>query len=232
MQYKALIFDLDDTLFDFGTSEAIGLEHVYNVHFSAHIEKGPYLDTYHVINKDLWGKVDLGQLSPVDVKLLRFQQLAEKNGLKIDHMAASMAYDTVMSESVIWLEGAEEAVEIFKPHFKLGIISNSVNAIQVGKCHRAGVYRWCQCVLISEQVGLAKPDPRIFRLACERLGVQPSETLMIGDSLSADYQGAMNVGMDFCWVNPEQKPLPAKYSKPKFEVMRVGELPELLGLTH
>lgn len=232
MQYKAIIFDLDDTLFDFGASEIIGLEQVYHVHFAGHIEQGTYTDHYHAINKDLWGKVDLGQLTPKEIKFMRFQQLVERSGLKsVDHMAASLAYETALSESVIWLEGAEEAIEIFKKHAKLGIITNSLTGIQVGKCHRAGVYRWCQCVLISEQVGMAKPDPRIFKLACDNLGVKPSETLMVGDSLSADYQGAMNVGMDFCWVNPEQKPLPEKYPKPKFEVKLVGELPNLLGLS-
>jgi FMN phosphatase YigB (HAD superfamily) len=83
-------------------------------------------------------------------------------------------------------------------------------------------------VIISEQAGMSKPDPRIFKLASERLGVEASKTLMVGDSLTSDFRGALNAGMDFCWVNPAKKPLPEGWPTPKFIVERVAELPALL----
>jgi 2-haloacid dehalogenase/putative hydrolase of the HAD superfamily len=232
MTYRALIFDLDDTLFDFTVSEHIGLEHVYHMHFSGHIERAPYTDLYHAINKDLWGRVDLGELTPAQVKNLRFQQLVEKLGVDVDHLTVATTYETSLSESVIWLEGAERAIDILKRRYKLGIITNGLTNVQTAKCHLAGVFRWCQCVIISEQVALAKPDKRIFELTCERMGIEPHEALMVGDSLTADFRGALNVGMDFCWVNPARLPLPEKYPQPKFIVELVAELPKLLGIVN
>ena len=65
-------------------------------------------------------------------------------------------------------------------------------------------------VVISEEVGVAKPDPAYFDIVFERMGwPERARTLVVGDSLSSDIQGAANYGIDACWFNPAQKPRPA-----------------------
>jgi len=77
-------------------------------------------------------------------------------------------------------------------------------------------------------VGVAKPDPRIFRPALDKLGVEASEVLFVGDSVTSDMAAARNAGMDFCWLNPGGAPVPAGHA-PAFIVRELAEIPGLTG---
>jgi putative hydrolase of the HAD superfamily len=91
------------------------------------------------------------------------------------------------------------------------------------KVEAMGLTSLLEVMVISEEVGIKKPDPRIFRMALDRLGVDASEAVFVGDNLELDIAGARGVGMRALWLNPDGKEVPAG-------VEMVGSLGEILAL--
>lgn len=228
MTYKAIIFDLDNTLFDFDAAECHGLGLVYQAHFADHVPLQAYHDGFHQINRGLWGQVSDGKISASDLGERRWRDVINHLGVDVQFSQVRQDYQQALANHIDWIDGAQEAVEQLKQHFKLGVITNGLGEVQEKKCDKACIDRWSSSTIISGVFGIAKPDVRIFEHAFAELQVSAKEALMVGDSLTSDYQGALNVGMDFCWINPQGADLPAEYPEPKFTVKTVAELPGLL----
>jgi putative hydrolase of the HAD superfamily len=92
---------------------------------------------------------------------------------------------------------------------KLGVISNGSTDSQNTKLEVMGIRPLFSVVLISEEVGIRKPDPRIFRMGLEKLAVNASEAIFIGDNPVLDVAGAMAVGIRAVWLNCDGVPPPA-----------------------
>jgi putative hydrolase of the HAD superfamily len=127
------------------------------------------------------------------------------------------------------VQGARFLTRSLARRFQLGIVSNGLADVQYQKLKTLGFWHLFGCVVISEDVGLAKPDPRIFWRAAELLGRQPRECLHIGDSYEKDVVGARRAGMRVCWFNPSGlRPVQAD-SEPDFEVRALGGIPGILN---
>lgn len=229
MTYKTLLFDLDDTLLDFAQSEHFSLNKLYHDYFSVHVDNAIFTEKYHRINKKLWSLVELGETTAAEVKLDRFRLLTEALNSTIDYRKLATAYEGSLGEQCGWLVGAEEALTTLKNHYQIGIITNGLTSVQTKKYTALELHRFCECYLISEAVGIAKPDKEIFTLALEHFKSASHETLMIGDSLASDYQGALNADIDFCWINSKQRSLPTNLPPPKHTIGSVAELPSLIA---
>jgi putative hydrolase of the HAD superfamily len=101
------------------------------------------------------------------------------------------------------IDGAEEVLVKLRPDFGLAIITNGLKDVQRPRFARSSIGKYFDVLIISEEVGAAKPDPAIFDFAFELIG-QPSRTevLIIGDSLTSDMAGGAGYGIDTCWFNP------------------------------
>lgn len=111
---------------------------------------------------------------------------------------------------------------------KLAIVTNGVSESHTGKLARLGLGHFFETVLMPDLTGFAKPDPRQFHLACQRLGVEPEHTAHVGDSLVSDVGGAVGAGLTAVWFNPEQKARPDTAARPHFTITRLSELLLLL----
>lgn len=227
MTYQALLFDLDNTLLDFTASENVGLERLYLKFFKAHMQEKTFYEHYHAVNAALWQQVEVGALMPSDVRKRRFLSLAETANELCPNELGEF-YEHHLGRSAPWFEGVEEVIHRLRESHQIGIVTNGFSMVQAVKYELSGLKNWCDCFVVSETVGLSKPDPRIFEMALMQLGALADHTLMVGDSLNSDYRGAMNANLDFCWVNPAQKPLPAGFDTPRFTVQSVVELGGLL----
>jgi putative hydrolase of the HAD superfamily len=108
---------------------------------------------------------------------------------------------------------------------RLGLVTNGVSESHTGKLARLELGHYFDTVLMPDQTGFAKPDPRQFHLACQRLGVLPAHTLHVGDSLVSDVGGARGAGLRAVWYNPTSKPLPESAAEPHHTI---GSLAALL----
>lgn len=227
MHYTALLFDLDDTLLDFKTAENSSLDKTYDAYFSPHCEREQYKHTFRRINVALWDLVHQGRMHPRQVGSERFLQLMKELKIQLNIKEVSGYYESVLGGEVIWFPRVAETLDRLKKKYKMGIITNGLTTVQEKKYQLSGLKKWFSCFLISEKVGLAKPDRRIFDLACASLAEDPQNILMIGDSLASDYRGALNTGIDFCWVNPAEAPLPSGWPPPQYVIKSVSELTRL-----
>ena len=201
MRYTTILFDLDHTLFDFDASEAAA--------FASTLEKAGisspngHYETFAAINVELWAEVELGELTPNEVRTLRFEQLLERTAINAD--SAVMADDYVYGLGTFGnlFPGARDLLEALSPVATLALVSNGIGEVQRARIARLGLERYFDAIVISGEVGTAKPGIDIFHIVFEGLHhPDRATTLMIGDSLTSDIAGGINYGIDTCWYTP------------------------------
>lgn len=227
-QYDAILFDLDDTILDFAASEIHALDFLHTYHFGSYIAKEEFVAVFRRINKELWDEVNRNLLHPSVLKVKRFEMLLEEMGVSFNIEEIRALYETHLASTIFWLEGAEKALLSLRKIFKMGIITNGLSSVQNKKYELMKGDELFDCFLISEEVGFSKPHPRIFEMAIEKMGVSKEKILMVGDSLDSDYKGALNAGIDFCWVIDPRTYEPQDHH-PVFKVSSLLELENTLG---
>jgi putative hydrolase of the HAD superfamily len=106
------------------------------------------------------------------------------------------------------LDGAIDLLVALRPHVRIGIVSNNLLDEQREKLALCGFEPFVDALVVSEEAGMSKPDPRIFHLALDRLGVPADSAVMVGDSWPADIVGARAAGVRAIWFNPRRLPRP------------------------
>jgi FMN hydrolase / 5-amino-6-(5-phospho-D-ribitylamino)uracil phosphatase len=123
-------------------------------------------------------------------------------------------------------------LETLKARFRLGIVSNFYGNLEA-VCHGAGLATFLDVIVDSHRVGARKPDPAIFRAALAPLGAKPETTLMIGDSLRRDGEGARRMGMGFIWIAPSTQPASTpRAGEAELCQTRVAQLSDLVEVLH
>ncbi len=113
--------------------------------------------------------------------------------------------------------------------YRIAILTNGLKVVQRGRLARSVIRHHVSDLIISEEIGAAKPAREFFDAAFTRLG-HPSkrEVLMIGDGWSSDIQGAVQYGIDACWYNPGRNPRPSTCEITR-EIASLRELTDWLG---
>jgi putative hydrolase of the HAD superfamily len=110
----------------------------------------------------------------------------------------------------------------------IGIVTNGPTEVQRAKLELLGIDRLVDFILVSEEFGVAKPDPQIFREALRLAGVRPEEAIFVGDSVEFDMAGARAAGIPTVWVNRHQRPWTEPDPPPTREIRSLADLPHLL----
>lgn len=228
LPYKSILFDLDDTLIDFKASETSALALVYENFYKTFTQAGTFNSRFHEINQALWRAVESTQLPVGHLRLKRFQLLSEALGASIEAESVASFYEHQLGTTARWFPGTAEALSLLERQYTLGIVTNGLTTIQKAKYQHLALGKWFKSFVISEEVATSKPQREIFHIALAAIDAAPAHTLMVGDSLTSDYQGSLNAGMDFCWINAKGLPLPANLPEPRFTLQSVAELPRLL----
>ncbi len=200
-RYPWLLFDADDTLFDFRAAEAHALEAAFR---DVGVSFDPaWLAVYQQVNARAWRALEEGRTTPERLRVLRFDDLFAQLGLPLDADAFSVTYLRHLGTQAELVDGALEMLDAVLPGRRLAIITNGLSEVQRPRFAASAIADRIAAVVISEEVGVAKPDPAIFAIALERMnGPAPHEVLMIGDSLSSDIAGGIAAGLDTVWFNP------------------------------
>jgi YjjG family noncanonical pyrimidine nucleotidase len=203
MNLKAVLFDLDDTLFDHAHASSVALRALHERHasdiafedFSA--KHAELLEVYH--KRFLGGEYTLDQARAERMMAL-FANFGE---LLDDEVAWQIAgeYRELHQTNRQLVEGAKELLDDLSKEFALGIVTNNSTAEQYAKLAHLGIANHFKAVVISEEVGVMKPDAAIYFAALDRLGCEPHEAVMVGDNLHADVLGAQEAGIAAVWFN-------------------------------
>lgn len=222
-KYKAVFFDADDTLFDYPKAERAALRACLR-EFRIRLGLGGCIESYRRHNKDVWQAFERGETDQATLRVERFRRLAVELGLSdlpVDRVSAY--YLEALSGQPHLLPGALATVRRMAKRFPLALVTNGIAAVQRRRFAASPIMPCFQAVVISEEVGIAKPDPRIFEPALKKIGIEAGDVLYVGDSVTSDMAAARNAGMDFCWLNPGGIPVPAGHA-PAFVIAAIQEL--------
>ncbi|MBQ4264795.1 MAG: YjjG family noncanonical pyrimidine nucleotidase [Clostridia bacterium] len=202
-RYDLLLCDADDTLFDFGKAEENAFaDACAAMGFAATAE---LLAVYSVINEALWKLLEQGGITQKVLRVRRFEQFLEKIGKSdLDAQAMSEAFVASLGRQSVPIDGAIDAVARWSRIVPVIIVTNGIAKVQHGRMDKSEVRHYIRGMVISEEVGAAKPDPLMLEKGMEMAGVSDrSRVLVLGDSLSSDMTAANNAGVDACWYNPK-----------------------------
>ncbi len=222
MKYPWILFDADDTLFHFDAYQ--GLKRMFSG-LQVVFDEDDYI-RYQQINKPLWVDYQAGRISATDLQVTRFSEWAARLAMDAAHL--NSRFLAAMAETCTLLPGAAELVRGLRGKAMLGIITNGFTELQTARLLRTGLHDAFATVVISEQVGVAKPDRRIFDHALALMDDPPREqVLMIGDNPHSDIRGGLAAGIHTCWFNPSGHAAPDGI-RPHYQVSHLSELDSLV----
>lgn len=201
MIYKYLLFDLDDTLFDYEEAETTALNKVLRKY--AIQPTGKFIETYHKINRKLWSDYEKGIVQKEEILATRFSKTVQKLNLAKDGSAMSKDYQLYLGQGYQLLSGAKNCLDLLKARgYKMYALTNGVERTQLTRLEGSGLNPYFEKVYISEQTGTQKPFKAFYDYVFSNSPeIDRQASIMIGDSLSSDIKGAENTGIDSCWIN-------------------------------
>ena len=224
--YPCLWFDADGTLFDYNRAEAAALRNTFRS-LTLPFEDS-YLDVYREINHGLWQSLERQEITQAVLRFRRFELLMEAIQLNASPEEMSSVYVEQLSICSELMDGAYEVLESLCAKSQIAIVTNGLQTVQRGRLEKSTIRGFISELIISEEVGAAKPGSAFFDAAFARCdNPAKSDVLIIGDSLSSDIQGGVAYGIDTCWYNPVNEPqlgdLPITY-----QIQHLSELLTIL----
>lgn len=227
MKYKVILFDADETLFDFKKSEKEAFKNTM-IEFNIAYDENYHFSTYKEINTAIWKELEEGLITQAKLKTERFRRFIHKLDLNFNENEFSDIYMKHLANGSFLFDGAIELIEDLSSKYILSIVTNGLTAVQEGRLKNSIIAKHFKDIVISENIGVAKPHPDIFEHAINNLGVfNKDEILIVGDNLSSDIKGGINYNIDTCWYNPNGLENKTEL-KPTYEISNYAELRSLL----
>jgi 2-haloacid dehalogenase len=224
-RYSWILFDADGTLFDYDAAEAAALAASFAR--IGHVFLPEHSEIYRTINGRMWLELEEGTTTQERLRIERFEKLFKAIGVNGDPVEFSDDYTAKLATQTGLIDGADSTVAALAKVAHLMLITNGLAEVQRPRFAASSIRQHFEGLVISEEVGAAKPDPRIFDTAFACMHhPKKSEVLMVGDSLTSDVKGGNDSGIDTCWFNPSGLPLQDGV-EPTYEIRRIAELLDL-----
>ena len=225
-KYQHIFFDLDHTIWDFDKNAEEALHELFITHRLNDIglaSADVFIETYTENNHRLWREYHLGNITKQALREARFKQTFLDLGVQPEFIPSGFedAYVQLCPTKTNLFPNAHETLEYLQSKYQLHLISNGFKESQDIKISGSGLDKYFTHIVISELVGVNKPDAAIFEHAVTLSGTTKEQSVMIGDSLEADVLGALNYGMDAIYFNSFNAP------KPDEVKMQITDLKEL-----
>ena len=224
--FDFILFDADNTLFDFDRAEDAALRQVLKER--GYPDDDATRNLYLSINRDLWARLDRGEVTQSWLVVERFASFTRAMGGSDDPEEFNRDYLDQLAQGAYLLPGAEELCRHLAPHCTLAIITNGVARAQRGRFARSPLADVIPHLFISEEVGASKPSPAFFEPVLRQLGNPPEErVLVVGDNVATDIRGGLDCGLPTAWYNPRHLPNTTPWT-PRWEVASYPQLEDLI----
>ncbi len=228
-RYTHLFFDLDHTIWDFDRNAEETLQELFVLHELEALglaSATEFITTYTRNNHALWADYHLGKIDKETLRQTRFRKTFTDLGVHPDIVPVTFedAYVELCPTKTNLFPHAHETLAYLQQKYSLHLITNGFQEATRRKVSGTGLEKYFTNIIISELVGVNKPDKAIFEYALKLAGAGKEESMMIGDSLEADVYGALNFGMDAIYFNPLKAP------KPDDVLVQIHSLDELTRL--
>ncbi|MBW7455035.1 YjjG family noncanonical pyrimidine nucleotidase [Paenibacillus sepulcri] len=200
MRYKILLFDLDDTLLDFGANETDSLTKLFQ-HYGYTLSDELFR-IYNAVNKQLWAEYENGIIVLDDVLNARFSETMLRLGKVVDGMEWENLYRELLGNGSQLIEGALEVCQRLSASHRLFVITNGITQTQIKRLKQSGLHGFFEDIFDSQSIGFQKPSTAFFDYVRSHIkDFNIKEALIIGDSLNTDIKGGLLSGIDTCWIN-------------------------------
>jgi 2-haloacid dehalogenase len=221
--YRGVLLDADNTLFDYDRAEAEALEETFADAVPG-VPRARAAEAYRDINARYWKLFEQGSITAAGLQTGRWADLFQELGHSGDPSAAAAMYVASLSTKTHFLPGASELIRELASRVRLCLVTNGLSRVQRGRLAHSGIAGHFSAVLISEELGFAKPDPRFFLAAAIALDIPARQLLCVGDSPTADIAGARAAGIDACWFSPSGAPWPGPGEPPPYVVHALSDV--------
>lgn len=235
----AIFFDIDDTLYDQAQPFCYAVRTVVG---PVSMTDDQLFASSRRHSDEVFAALAAGKRPSDATYVRRMRETLADAGVDISDSTARQlqrVYATSSGTAMTLYPGMEKVLSECKQHAQVGVISNGRGARQRDKLRILGIDRWVrpEAIFISDELGMAKPDPQIFRFACSRIGARPEHSVYVGDSLASDVPGALDAGLRVVWFHhreslvPTDKKVESKVTAPR-PTWTVTTTQELLALLH
>lgn len=233
---KWIFFDLDDTLWNFSANSLVALRRLYEnncILIDIYSDFDAFADAYHEVNDRMWAAYHAGRISAEFLKCERFRELLGDESRDARRLALEWndSYLDMLCEGTCLVEGAIELLSLVSNDSLIAILSNGFLNTQYKKLKAEGIWRYVQRMIISEEIGIQKPDRRLFEYALAETGAALEDAILVGDNPDADIAGAIRAGWKAVYVDRKGKPLPDDVvQSPKvLKVERLADVPDAIA---
>lgn len=227
--YKHILFDLDGTLWDFEENSKEALSDIFNEFnlSAADIDFRKFEQIYHKYNNQLWEQYREGKIEKELLRWMRFHLTLKDLGVDDKSLAERIDYQyiTISPRKTGLIPFTREVLEYLAPKYSLHIVTNGFNEVQFTKLQNSGLNNFFTYIITSEMVGFLKPNPEFFAFTLKTISAEVADCIIIGDNYQVDIEGAMKIGMDQVFFDPEEE---QGNSVPTYTIKSLLELKEIL----
>ena len=226
MLIRAVIFDFGETLAT-GKLDAKS----YRQQLLAYIHSLGYALSEKSLAKTLDGMLAILMKARKENKELTFEELYSRVLVKLginpteevlSHIHGLYAENFTVEP----VPGVTKVLQTLHGRYKLAVLSNAMSQLPRLALEKASLTKFFQLIIISRDLGIRKPDPKIFQYVLEKLGVKPEETIHVGDSLKQDVVGAKTAGIKTVWIKNKEEPI---IEEPDYTIRSITELPKIIN---
>ena len=222
---RAVMLDIDNTLLDFHKSAEFAMAEAFKCYGLEFLPE--YVKTFHKINDGLWQEIEKGTLTREELWEVRFNKILDALGLKGDGPKIEKEFRRVLFDCAILVDGAIELLIYLSKKYKIYAATNAIYNQQINRLTKAGIIKYFDGIFVSEKIGHQKPTKAFFDYCFNQMDeINPEETVMIGDSLTADIEGGLSYGMHTIWFNKAEKSSCKVH--PHFIVKTLNEIKSIL----
>ena len=225
--YTWIVFDADGTLFDFEHAEQSALARTLG-RFGIRLTPAIHL-AYDQISAELWARFEVGDIDSQRLRVERFERLIDRFSFDVAPADVSGHYIESLGSEHRLLPQARSVVERLATDFGLMLATNGIAEVQRRRFEASSIRPFFADVVISDEIGVAKPASGYFDEVFARMGhPKLSEALMVGDSLSSDIAGGSAYGIDTCWFNPDNLPNGSQ-PRPTYTIHRLTDVLDIVS---
>lgn len=228
-KYSTLLFDMDNTIFDFDKDEECSLIKTFE-EFNIPVSEKT-ISGYSKINDGLWKRFEKGEITKEDIKNTRFKNFLDEFGFQCDASPRQIndCYAEHLAHSGHLIEGSLSlCMKLKESGYKIYIVTNGIERTQRLRIKKTGIDKIIEDIFISEAIGYQKPMPQFFTYVFDNIEEKDkSKMLLIGDSLSSDIKGALKAGIDCIWYN-RKNTINTVTEEPAYEVNSIEDIGKIL----
>lgn len=199
---RYLLFDADQTLYDFNTAEELSLKKLFDSYKIPFNEE--MIRIYNDENNFCWEEFEKGRMKQEELKYLRFERFFNRLELNENSREAGDRYIDLLSKEGIMLNGAIDFLEQTND-FKKSLITNGIAKVQRGRIAKSGTEKYFEHIFISEEIDAQKPSKDFFDIVLDKINIKKEECIVIGDSEKSDILGAINAGIESIYISFDGK---------------------------